>query len=250
LPRQAFGVQHGAVPSHKPALSGPVGSAFPGSVNRKYPDHPVLYTIERLNIDAELHLVGAAERPASAFEGDEPGAQRRKGGVRASVNYQCRGEPVSDTALVAVPMAAFPNADAHHDEWIRPGYAVCGATTGSNYSIWHKSATKHSDGETEAAWGRIVAAGVTRDRRRSILSGAKRCGRIDPHRADDANVPVLRLQQADRCWRTACRCRARQVRRTWRRCDLPPDRRGIRLASACLRSLPWCAMPTEIHNDP
>ena len=42
---------------------------WPGSLNRKRPDHPVLCTVDRINPDAEIHLIDAAELLADAVEG-------------------------------------------------------------------------------------------------------------------------------------------------------------------------------------
>jgi hypothetical protein len=146
---------------------------WPGSVNRKYPDRPARCTLDQLNPGAEIHLVEAAELLAEAAHGIA--RPRRSNGN----GHDTPRELTADPALVASAMAVIPNGDVHYDEWVRWGYAVCGATAGQRPDIWHdwsaKSA-KHHDAETAAAWRRIVAAGVTRIGAGSIFAEAKAHG--------------------------------------------------------------------------
>ena len=156
---------------------------WPGSLNRKRPDHPVLCTVDRINPDAEIHLIDAAERLADAVEGAglNGGAGHKGNGA-----YQGRRELQADPALVAAAMATIPNPDAHYNEWVRMAYAVAGATGGTGYDILlelvapsHRSTTTARPRRYGAAcWppeSPSIGAGT-------IFHEAKRHGWIDPRR--------------------------------------------------------------------
>lgn len=194
----------GADPTGKPVVH---CYRWPGSINRKNPDHPIVCRIERHNLEAEIHLLEAAELLAEAAEAIGLPSRSTNGDGA----YRGKRELTADPALVAAAMAAIPNPDVHYDEWVRWGYAVCGATGGRGYAIWRDwsaRSPKHGDGETEAAWTRIHAAGVTRIGAGSIFAEARRHGWIDPRRRgepapewnsdtgpDGANIPEPRRDE-------------------------------------------------------
>jgi putative DNA primase/helicase len=154
---------------------------WPGSLNRKRPHHPVLCTVDRINPDAEIHLIDAAELLADAVEG----AGLNGTGHKSNSAYQGRRELQADPALVAAAMATIPNPDAHYNEWVRMAYAVAGATGGTGYDIllnWSAKSSKHHAGETEALWSRVLAAGATHIGAGSIFHEAKQHGWTDPRR--------------------------------------------------------------------
>ncbi len=164
----------GADPSGKPLVH---CYRWPGSVNTKNPERPAACRIERIDDAAEIHLIDAAELLAEAVAAI--GRPKNTGNGA----YEGKRELQADPALIAAAMLMIPNPDAHYDEWVHMGYAVCGATGGKGYDIWRdwsaKSA-KHDDGETEATWKRICAANPMRIGAGTIFAEAKRHGWIDP----------------------------------------------------------------------
>ena len=183
--RRDAAVLTGADPTGKPVVH---CYRWPGSVNRKNPAAPATCRIERINPEAEIHLGEAAELLAEAAEllaeaTDGMGMPRRA--TKGNGTYHGKRELAADEALVAAAMAVIPNVDVHYDEWIRMGYAACGATAGAGYAVWRDwsaQSAKHNEVETEAAWARIRAAGVTRIGAGTIFAEARRYGWIDPRR--------------------------------------------------------------------
>jgi hypothetical protein len=173
---------------------------WPGSVNRKNPDHPVLCSIERSNQDAEIHLIEAAEILAEAVEATAADVPRSNGST-----YRGRRELIANPELVAAAMATIPNPDLHYDEWIRWGYAVCAATAGSGFDIWEawsRKSSKHDDGETQETWKRICDARPDRIGAGSIFAEAKRHGWSDPRRkVASAQAPADHDPGGKRGWR-------------------------------------------------
>ena len=157
---------------------------WPGSLNRKNPDHPVLCTVDRINADAEIHLIDAAELLADAVEG--AGLNGNGSGHKGNgAAYHGKRELQADPALVAAAMVYIPNPDAHYNDWVRLAYAVAGATGGTGYDIlleWSRKSSKHHDDETKELWGRVLNAKVNKIGAGTIFCEAAEHGWIDPRR--------------------------------------------------------------------